>query len=161
MPQFTLPPKLIIVSNIPWCLSIELLFWNSMLEENINRSLTSSDYAQTKFAGPANSPHGHNYVPFLNKSMRFASRDNNSSPPIGTYLSTKEAIICLLASIERNLPLRTASVISSSTRIARSSRWAYLSLPWPASRKLPIIPLVLLHTSTFPLIQSLCIAFRS
>lgn len=56
-----------------------------MPEEAANRSLTSSDYAQTKFTSFGSPAQGrHNYVPFLNKSSRFTSNGNSTAPPIGT-----------------------------------------------------------------------------
>jgi hypothetical protein len=68
---------------------IEILLANSMPEEAVNRSLTSSDYAQTKFTTFGSPTQGgHNYVPFLNKSSRFTSNGNSAAPPIGITLIT-------------------------------------------------------------------------
>lgn len=82
-----------------------------MPEEGGNRSLTSSEYAQTKFATLATPAQGaHNYVPFLQKSSRFTSNNQLAAPPIGNPLATQVPTTCPPASTARNLHSTTASV---------------------------------------------------
>lgn len=80
-----------------------------MPEEGANRSLTSSDYVQTKFTTLASPTQGgHNYVPFLHKSSRFTSSNHPTAPPIGNPLATQAPTTCPPVSNAKNFPSKIA-----------------------------------------------------
>lgn len=129
---------------------------SSMPEEGGNRSLTSSDYAQTKFTTLATPTQGaHNYVPFLHKSTRFTSNNHPAAPPIGTSLITQGPTTCPPASTARNLPSRTASATSYWKATGATSRWASSSQHSPDFTSRPPTPQAPPPTSTPTHTQSL------